>query len=94
MVHFADYYYNKKGGGTGGDVPNAYLPGLKDGVWDYRGYSRRKFDRAKFEEFKTIFYKLQGWDTESGYPTKATLESMDLGYVADELENKGKLGKG
>jgi aldehyde:ferredoxin oxidoreductase len=93
MVHFADYYYNKKGGGTGGDVPNAYLPGLEDGVWDYRGYSRRKFDRAKFEEFKTTFYKLQGWDVESGYPTKATLESMDLGYVADELEKKGKLGR-
>ncbi|MBL7176975.1 MAG: aldehyde:ferredoxin oxidoreductase [Desulfobacteraceae bacterium] len=93
MVHFADYYYNKKGGGTGGDVPNAYLPGLEDGVWDYRGYSRRKFDRAKFEEFKTTFYKLQGWDPESGYPTKATLESMDLGYVADELEKNGKLGR-
>jgi aldehyde:ferredoxin oxidoreductase len=93
MVHFADYYYDKKGGGVGGDVPNAYLPGLEDGVWDYRGYSYRKFDRAKFEEFKTTFYRLQGWDPDTGYPNRSALEKIGLGYVADELEKNGKLGR-
>ena len=93
MVHFADYYYNKNGGGTGGDLPNEYLPGLENGVWDYFGYSRRKFDKAKFEEFKTIFYKLQGWDPASGWPTRKTLESLQLTHVAKELEAGGKLGK-
>jgi aldehyde:ferredoxin oxidoreductase len=93
MVHFADYYYEKKGGDVGGDVPDAYLPGLEDGEWDYRPYSRRKFDRTSFEEFKTRFYNLQGWDPATGFPQRATLESMDLGYVADELEKNGKLGK-
>jgi hypothetical protein len=29
----------------------------------------------------------------SGYPTRDTLKSLDLSYVADELEKHGKLGK-
>ena len=91
MVHFADFIYNKKG--TRIDVPNAYLPGVENGKWDYYGYTHRRIDKGKFEEFKTRFYKLQGWDTTSGYPTRGTLESLDLGYVADELETNGKLGK-
>lgn len=93
MVYFAEYYYRRRGGGTGGDVPNAYLPGFEDGEWDYRGYSRRKFNKAKFDDFKTTFYELQGWDTSSGWPTKATLDSLGLSHVAKELEGKGKLGK-
>ena len=47
-----------------------------------------------FDEFKTKFYKLQGWDTTTGYPTRSALEPIGLGYVADELEKEGKLGKG
>ena len=49
-------------------------------------------DRVKFEGFKTAFYKLQGWNTASGYPTRVTLESLDMKNVADELEAKNKLG--
>jgi aldehyde:ferredoxin oxidoreductase len=44
-------------------------------------------------EFKTRYYELEGWDTETGWPTRSTLESLNLGSVADELEGKGKLGK-
>ena len=53
----------------------------------------RHFDKEKFEEFKTRFYKLQGWDTTTGYPTRATLESLGLDYVADELDENGRLGR-
>ena len=45
-------------------------------------------------EFKTLFYKMQGWDTATGYPSRATLESLALGYVADELEKNNRLGQG
>jgi len=31
--------------------------------------------------------------TVTGYPARGTLESLDLGYVADELEKNGRLGK-
>jgi aldehyde:ferredoxin oxidoreductase len=92
MVHFSDVIYNKEGIRI--DVRNAYLPGIENGKWDYYGYSNRKIDKNKFEEFKTRFYKLQGWDTNTGYPTRDTLESLGMSYVADELENKGKIGKG
>jgi aldehyde:ferredoxin oxidoreductase len=93
MVEFADIIYKKKPS-WGVDVPNAYMPGIENGKWDYHGYSKRTLDKNKFNEFKTRFYKLQGWDVESGYPNRSTLEKIGLGYVADELENKGKLGKG
>jgi len=42
----------------------------------------------KFEDFKTKFYELEGWDVKTGWPTRETLESLDLDYVADELEEK------
>jgi len=51
-------------------------------------------DRQKFEEFKTTFYELQGWDPATGYPRRSTLDSLGLGYVADELEDNDTLGEG
>jgi aldehyde:ferredoxin oxidoreductase len=41
------------------------------------------------------YYKYKGWNNE-GIPTRKTLESLDLGYVADDLEKRGilKNGKG
>ena len=53
----------------------------------------RSMDRQKFEDFKTAFYRLEGWDVESGWPTRATLEGLDLGEVAATLEAVGRLGK-
>jgi aldehyde:ferredoxin oxidoreductase len=86
MVHFADNLYEK--------VPHyrECMPGKKNGKWGMFGCNFRTLDRDKFEEFKTQFYELQGWDKASGYPTRSTLESLGLGYVADELEKTGKLG--
>ncbi|MCP4752779.1 MAG: aldehyde:ferredoxin oxidoreductase [Proteobacteria bacterium] len=92
MVHFADFIYTKPGGKFA-DVPNAYLPGLENGKWDYYGYSKRNIDKNKFEEFKTRFYKLQEWDVTTGWPIGSMLKSIGLGHVAAELESKGRLGK-
>ena len=50
-------------------------------------------DRDKFEEFKTRFYQLEGWDPSSGWPKRSTLEELDLVFVADELEANDKLCK-
>ncbi|MBW2411414.1 MAG: aldehyde:ferredoxin oxidoreductase [Deltaproteobacteria bacterium] len=91
MVHFADIIYKKKADWDVDGKP--YMPGFENGKWDYHNYGQRTLDRDKFDEFKTRFYQLQGWDTTSGYPTRDTLQSLDLGYVADELERNGKLGK-
>jgi aldehyde:ferredoxin oxidoreductase len=88
MVRFADYLYTKPSGGT------EYMPGLEDGKWTYVKTTARHFDSDKFEEFKTRFYKLQGWETSTGYPMESTLKSQGLDYVADELKENGTLGKG
>jgi aldehyde:ferredoxin oxidoreductase len=68
------------------------MPGIRDGKWDYVETSRRHFDRDKFEDFKTRFYRFQGWNPAMGWPTRPTLDSMGLEAVADELEKHGRLG--
>jgi aldehyde:ferredoxin oxidoreductase len=92
MVHFVDNVY-KKLAMFPVEVRNAHLPGIRDGKWGYYGYSRRRLSREKFDEFKTRFYNLQGWDAATGYPKRSTLESLGLDYVANELEENNRIGK-
>jgi aldehyde:ferredoxin oxidoreductase len=98
---FAPWMYKP---GTGeGEVPPAAAEGQnrtrKDaGVWNGTSWSYQNvtdlfIDRDAFEEWKTKFYKLEGWDTATGRPTRQTLEALGMKNVADELEAKGKLGK-
>jgi len=90
MVHFAEYVYSVPFNPPRG---KHLLPGRENGEWNYIDAAGRYIDREKFEEFKTRFYNLEGWDPNTGYPTRGTLESFGLGYVADELEANGKLGE-
>ena len=89
MVQFADYIYS---------IPNERKDKswtmYKDGEWTASGVEPRVVDRQKFEAFKTTFYELQGWDPATGYPRRSTLDSLGLGYVADELEDNDTLGEG
>ncbi len=87
MVYFSETQYTQPG------RPSWSPLGLKDGEWkSLEREDSRAMDRGRFDEFKTLFYELQGWDTASGFPTRSTLAGMGLGYVADELEANGKLG--
>ena len=45
------------------------------------------------EELLTTYYKFKGWN-EEGIPTKERLLELDLGYVAEELEKRGKYNNG
>ena len=83
---FPDYVYDKPARG------GSELPMVIDGQWKYDGGRGRKLDRAKVEDFKTRFYKFEGFNPDSGYPTRATLEKMGMKKVADVMQNKGKLG--
>lgn len=62
----------------------------KEYRWEIGNFPIRK---DKMDEFKTTYYNLEGWDTETGRPTRQTLEGCGLKYVADELEARGKLPK-
>jgi len=88
MVRFADYIYTKP------YEPRCYMPGVRDGRWEYLEIEDRCLDRAAFEKWKTRFYELEGWDPETGWPRRQTLEALGLHGVASELEARGKLGRG
>jgi len=42
--------------------------------------------KEEIETAKDTYYEMAGWDVESGTPTRAILEELDLGWVADLLE--------
>jgi aldehyde:ferredoxin oxidoreductase len=69
-----------------------YLPVYENGQWSFDGCVGRVLNKTKFEEWKTRFFKFEGWNPSSGRPTRSTLESIGLKKVADALQSKGKLG--
>ena len=83
MEQFADYVYEVP---TKSSYP---LTVYENGEWKFDGCIGRTLDREKFEDVKTRFYTLEGWDPQGGWPTRASLEAFDLGYVADELAANG-----
>ena len=87
IVHFAGYIYTVPRNGYG-----YFMTVKENGEWKYADVGKRCLDRDKFEQWKTEFYTLEGWDTKTGWPTRSTLEGLDLGYVADELESNDKIG--
>jgi aldehyde:ferredoxin oxidoreductase len=93
MVHFPDYIYSIPYKGGGFNYPSYYLPGRKNGKWDWICVNNRHLDRTKFEEFKTRYYNFEGWDPGTGWPKGKTLAAIGLKNVADELEKNGKLGR-
>lgn len=65
------------------------LPG-KDGEVISR--AGEVLDRDGFEDMKTGYYELRGWDPETGYPTKEKLVELQLADVAADLSERGLLG--
>lgn len=49
-------------------------------------------DEEKWNNMLDEYYDLHGWDRATSYPTRETLVSAGLDYVADELQKIGKLG--
>jgi len=45
------------------------------------------------EKLLDAYYKFKGWNSD-GIPTKETLENLDLGYVAEDLEKRGIIKNG
>lgn len=52
-----------------------------------------KMDEAKYNKMLDEYYDLHGWDRATSYPRRSTLEALDLGYVAVNLDRIAKLGK-
>jgi aldehyde:ferredoxin oxidoreductase len=45
------------------------------------------------EKLLDTYYEYKGWNGD-GVPTRKTLQGLDLGYVAEDLEQRGVLGSG
>lgn len=52
-----------------------------------------KMDMDQWNWMLDRYYELHGWNKKTGFPTRRTLEKYGLGYAADELERRGKLGE-
>ena len=52
--------------------------GASDGIF---------LEEAELETAKDSYYQMAGWDVANGTPTRATLEKLELGWVADLLES-------
>lgn len=92
MTTFPEYIFTQPF--DAGLEPGGYwMPGKVNGKWQYINLLGRRLDRDKFEEWKTKYYKFEGWDTKTGWPTRKALETVGLKNVADELEKNSKLGK-
>jgi aldehyde:ferredoxin oxidoreductase len=44
------------------------------------------------EQWKTHFYEVEGWDTNTGFPKRKTLEYLGMKNVSDILQANNKLG--
>jgi aldehyde:ferredoxin oxidoreductase len=89
-----EYMYNVPSQGVSyipGQDPCCYMPVFEKGRWEYRNVVPRHLDREKVESWKTIFYELEGYDPETGWPTRQILESFGMDGIKNEMDAKGKL---
>ncbi len=96
MENFAEFMYTPAGSLINYvqniDIDNPPLTVYKNGKWVMTTLENLYLDKAGVEQWKTNFYKVEGWDTKTGWPTRKTLEELGLKKVADILERAGRLG--
>ena len=62
------------------------LPDRLFGPLDNGALKGEVFPQDEFGSALTVLYKIKGWDTEKGIPTRERLEVLSLGWAADLLE--------
>jgi aldehyde:ferredoxin oxidoreductase len=50
-----------------------------------------KMDEGRYNQMLDDYYDLHGWDRQTSYPRRETLEGLGLAAVAADLEKIGKL---
>lgn len=61
-------------------LPKKMFKPLKGGATD-----GVKLDEQEIERAKDTYYAMSGWDTKTGIPTRAKLEELGIGWVADAI---------
>jgi len=87
---FAGYMYR-----PGASMANfgTTLPVFDGSAWDWVDCKALYLDDAGVERWKTAFYRIEGWDEETGCPRRKTLEGLGLKHVADTLQSRNRLGR-
>jgi aldehyde:ferredoxin oxidoreductase len=62
-------------------VPEKLFKPLKGGTSD--GWA---LDRDEIQTAMDQYFEFCGWDVKTGNPTRAKLEELELGWVADQLD--------
>jgi aldehyde:ferredoxin oxidoreductase len=65
--------------------PELMLPGAGDQVFSQKG---KAMDREIFEKLKDDYYALRGWDRETGFIKRETLEDLGLEELIEALKEK------
>ena len=66
--------------------PECLVPGKNGEVISRQG---AVVDRSGFERMKDEYYDLRRWDVATGLQTRTTLEQLQLGDIANDLEHRG-----
>jgi aldehyde:ferredoxin oxidoreductase len=85
---FSGYMY-KPGASRAHYQPS--LPVYDGRKWDWTDCGELYLSHDGLEQWKTAFYRFEGWDPHTGHPKRSTLEKLGLARVADVLANRGKL---
>ena len=68
--------------------PELLSPGEGDGVVSKKG---AVLDRHRFEEMKSEYYGLRGWDAATGLQTREKLSALGLHDLGDDMDRRGLL---
>jgi aldehyde:ferredoxin oxidoreductase len=68
------------------------LPIFDGAKWEWEDCRELYLEDKGVEQWKTHFYEVEGWDSQSGYPKRKTLEDLGMKSVADILQANDKLG--
>src|SRR5208283_241932 len=90
IENFAGFMYTPAGGAAQAGLGlvsagNYKLPVYENGQWQARALDDMYFDKAGVEQWKTHYYKCEGWDINTGWPTRKTLAELGLKNIADTL---------
>lgn len=89
MENFNGYYF-KPGASYCGFQPEKPIYDGKN--WEWQDCRELYLTEEGMEQWKTHFYEVEGWDKDSGYPRRKTLEDLEMKHVADLLKSKDRLG--
>ena len=89
---FAGFMYRP--GDAAASFPPANMPVFDGSSWSWKPVRDMYLSERGVEQWKTAFYKLEGWDPKTGYPKRKTLEELGMKHVADHLVANNRLGAG